>query len=173
MQTLARAAVTMAALAAMWSWPAAAQTPLKISTPHLDLTTYPSVTTVAPGMRFSVVVTATPHAHMHVYAPGASGYKVVGLKVTGTKYIRALPVRYPKSEIYEFKPLKEPVPAYQKPFTIVQQLTVDGTAATRRALRATKSLTITGRFEYQACDDGICYNPTSVPLTWTVGIDER
>ena len=107
---------------------------------------------------------------MHVYAPGASGYKVVGLTIDGNKYIRALPVKYPASEIYEFKPLKEKVPAYQKSFTIVQPLLLDGSAATRAALGAQKSLTITGSFEYQACDDGICYNPTSVPLTWTVGL---
>ena len=30
------------------------------------------------------------------------------------------------------------------------------------------TLTLHGTLEYQACDDAICYNPVSVPLTWTV-----
>ena len=29
-------------------------------------------------------------------------------------------------------------------------------------------LVLTGTLEYQACDDSICYNPTSIPLTWTL-----
>jgi len=29
---------------------------------------------------------------------------------------------------------------------------------------------ITGTLEYQACDDKLCYNPTSVPLSWTVAL---
>ena len=65
------------------------------------------------------------------------------------------------------------MPAYQKPFTLVQGFVVDGSAAARTALRGQSSITVTGTFEYQACDDGICYNPTSVPLTWTIALKPR
>ena len=30
------------------------------------------------------------------------------------------------------------------------------------------TLTLRGTLDYQACDDSICYNPVSVPLSWTV-----
>ena len=32
------------------------------------------------------------------------------------------------------------------------------------------ALTLTGRLDYQACDDKVCFNPVSVPLTWTLTV---
>ena len=32
------------------------------------------------------------------------------------------------------------------------------------------SITLTGTLEYQACDDTICYNPASIPLSWTLSL---
>ena len=29
-------------------------------------------------------------------------------------------------------------------------------------------MTVKGSLEYQACDDKQCFNPVSVPLSWTV-----
>ena len=79
-------------------------------------------------------------------------------------------MRYPASEIYVFKPLNERVPVYQKPFTLVQDVIPEVTPEAQAAFRGTNSLTITGTLEYQACDDKLCYNPTSVPLSWTVAL---
>ena len=33
-----------------------------------------------------------------------------------------------------------------------------------------KSITLSGKFEYQACDDNTCYLPASVPVTMTVDV---
>jgi len=35
-------------------------------------------------------------------------------------------------------------------------------------LKDLKTLTIGGTLEYQACDDKMCFNPQSVPLSWTI-----
>jgi len=32
------------------------------------------------------------------------------------------------------------------------------------------SKTLAGSLEYQACDDKTCFNPVSLPLTWTMGL---
>jgi len=79
-------------------------------------------------------------------------------------------VKYPASEIWFFKPLNERVPVYQKTFTLVQEFVLDGQAPARAALRDQKVLTIAGTLGYQACDDHLCYNPVSVPLTWTMAL---
>src|SRR3954470_12918096 len=79
----------------------------RITTPQIDLTTFASTGAVAPGNRFTLTLTVTPHAGMHVYALGAAGYRTVGLKIAPTKYVRVLPLTYPRAEVYEFKPLKE------------------------------------------------------------------
>ena len=140
----------------------------KISTGQLDMTTYPSDSSVAPGNRFSVALDIAPHHGMHVYAPGAKNYRVIALNISPQPFVRVLPTNYPASQIYFFKPLNERVPVYPKPFTLLQELVLEGTPQAQTALRGKDSVTLSGTLEYQACDDAICYNPASVPLSWTL-----
>ena len=142
----------------------------RVASKQLDVVTYPSDTAIAPGNRFSIVAQITPHNGVHVYAPGAANYKIVDLKVLPSKYIRTFKTVYPKSEIYFFKPLNERVPTYQKPFTISQDIVLDGQASTRTALAKQTSMTIGGVLTYQACDDRLCYDAVTLPLSWTVGL---
>jgi len=142
----------------------------RIGSQRLDVVTYPSDAAVAPGNRFSVVAQIMPHKGVHVYAPGAANYKVVELKVLPSRYIRTFRTVYPKSEIYFFKPLNERVPTYQKPFTISQDIVLDGQASTRTALAKQTSMTIGGVLTYQACDDRLCYDQVTLPLSWTVAL---
>jgi peroxiredoxin len=141
-----------------------------VASKQLDVVTYPSDTAIAPGNRFSIVAQITPHNGVHVYAPGAANYKVVELKVLPSKYIRTFKTVYPKSEIYFFKPLNERVPTYQKAFTISQDVVLDGQASTRTALAKQTSMTIGGVLTYQACDDRLCYDQVTLPLSWTIGL---
>ena len=137
---------------------------------HVDLTTYPSDTSVAAGNRFSLAVNVVPHAGVHVYAPGASSYRVVGVTIAPQPFVRVLPLAYPPSEIYFFKPLNERVPVFQKPFTLTQELVLEGTPDAQAAFRGKESISIEGSFDYQACDDTVCFNPVSVPLSWTMSL---
>jgi peroxiredoxin len=142
----------------------------QLSTDHLDVKTYPSEAAIAPGNRFSIAFDVTPKPRIHVYAPGASSYRIVGVTMTPQPFVRVLPLKYPHSEIYFFKPLNERVPVYQKPFTFVQELVLEGHPDAQAALRGQDSLTLTGTFDYQACDDKVCFNPTSIPLTWMLSL---
>ena len=151
----------------------AAATPvnaLRLSTPHLEATAFPSDAEVAVGNRFSIAVDVTPRAGMHVYAPGATGYRVIGLAVAEQPAIRVLPIQYPPSETYLFAPLNERVAVYQKPFRLVRDVVVEGTAAAQAALRSQTALTISGALEYQACDATVCFNPVSLPVSWTFAV---
>jgi peroxiredoxin len=142
----------------------------KVETPHLDITSYPSDPAVAPGNRFSLVLDVVPRPGVHVYAPGAKDYRVLAVTVAPQPFVRVSPVAYPASEIYHFKPLDERVPVYQKPFRLVVDAVIEGHAAAQAARREQESVTLTGTLEYQACDDRICFNPVSLPLSWTVGL---
>jgi peroxiredoxin len=142
----------------------------KVSTAHLDLTAYPSIPTLAPGDRFSVVLDVQPHAQIHVYAPGAeaNGYRVISFALDPDPVLRALPVQYPASEIYFFQPLNERVPVFQKPFRLVQELVLGGDLQAQAALRGKQNVTVKGALQYQACNDKECFTPVSVPLSWTM-----
>ena len=53
---------------------------------------------------------------------------------------------------------------------LVQELVLEGSPAAQAAYRGKESVTIEGSLEYQACDDRVCFNPVSVPLSWTLGL---
>jgi peroxiredoxin len=142
----------------------------KVSTAHLDVTTYPSEPAIAPGNRFSIALDVQPHNGIHLYAPGAKGYRVIGLTIAPQPFVRTVPLKYPRSRIYFFKPLNERVPVFDKPFTLVQEIILEGTPQAQASFRGRDSVTIGGTLEYQACDDTICYNPASVPLSWTLSL---
>lgn len=137
---------------------------------HLSVTTYATDRAAAQGTHFSIVVDVTPAARVHVYAPGASSYIPVALHIhqqPGLVLRRAI---FPKPEDYFFQPLKEHVPVYQRPFRVIQDVMLDPSHDGTTALKDVTTLTITGSFDYQACDDKVCFPPQSVPLSWAVGV---
>jgi hypothetical protein len=92
------------------------------------------------------------------------------LKIDPQANIKVLPAGFPASEIYHFKPLDERVPVFQKPFRLVQGLVLEGTREAQAELRGKENITIRGTFDYQACNDRECFNPVSIPLSFTVGL---
>lgn len=75
--------------------------------------------------------------------------------------MRFEPVEFPASGIYYFEPLDERVPVYQSPFTLLQEAVVSGTEEAEAALAQLDALTLSGTFDYQACNDQICFEPVS------------
>jgi peroxiredoxin len=142
----------------------------RINTNHLEITAYPSDAAIAPGNRFAIALDIRPLKNMHVYAPGANGYKVIELSVDDQPWVRVAPLQYPPSTIYYFKPLNERVPVYQQPFTLSRDLVLEGIPQAQQALRGKDSLTITGTLNYQACNDRECFNPVSVPVSWKMSL---
>ena len=141
-------------------------------TAHLEISATQSDPAITVGSRFHLALDITPKPGMHVYAPGAgdAGYRVVGLTLDLPGFLRTLPAEYPESEIYYFEPLDERVPVYQEPFRLVQEVVVEGDQESSAQLAEVDVLTLTGRLDYQACDDRVCYDPASVPLTWTLTV---
>jgi|TARA_B100001971_G_scaffold188857_1_gene190476 peroxiredoxin len=143
------------------------------STAHLKLTAYASDPNVTVGTRFSVAVDVEPNPDIHVYAPGAEamGYRVIAFNLNPVPHLRFEPVEFPASEIYHFEPLDERVPVYQQPFTLMQEAVVSGAPDAEEALAQLDALTLTGTLDYQACDDTLCFDPVSVPLTFTLDLE--
>jgi len=142
----------------------------KIHGAHLDVTSYATDQVAAPGTHFSLVLDVTPAARVHVYAPGATGYIPVAITLQPQPGLVVRGARFPKAEDYFFEPLNEHVPVYQHPFRIVQDVMLDPSREAAARLKDMTSLTITGTFEYQACDDKVCFTPQSIPLSWTIGV---
>jgi peroxiredoxin len=141
-------------------------------TAHLEIAASQSNPDITVGSRFHLALDITPKPGMHVYAPGAEerGYRVIALNLETPPFLRLLPTAYPASEIYYFEPLDERVQAYMQPFRLIQEVVVDGDDAAVAALGELDAVTLTGRLDYQACDDAVCFNPASIPLTWTLAV---
>ncbi len=141
-------------------------------TAHLEINASQSAPAIGVGSRFHLALDITPKPGMHVYAPGAgdSGYRVIGLALDAPSFLRVLPPEYPESEVYYFEPLDERVPVYQEPFRLVQEVVVEGDQESSAQIAEIDALTLTGRLDYQACDDRVCYDPASVPLSWTLTV---
>lgn len=137
-------------------------------TAHLTLTATISDTVAAPGERLSITVDVTPRRGMHLYAPGKHDYQVVQLAIDPLPWLRPQATVYPASEIYHFKPLDERVEVFMTPFRLRRDVTLLATQSVQKQLGAMASVTIAGAFEYQACDDKVCFNPARVPVSFTV-----
>ena len=136
---------------------------------HLTLNTSISSTEIAPGQKLSLSFDITPKRGMHVYAPGKHEYQVIAVKLDPQPWMKVPATTYPPSEIYFFKELDEKVETYGKPFTLVQDITVLNTAAAKKALAASP-IRLSGRLEYQACDDKVCYAPAKIPVSFALTV---
>jgi hypothetical protein len=92
----------------------------KVAAPHLDVTAYSSDPTVAPGTHFSLILDIAPGPHVHVYAPGVSGYKPVALRLDVRPPLLVRTAQFPKPDDYFFKPLNEHMEVYQRTLRILQ-----------------------------------------------------
>ncbi len=140
---------------------------LLAATPHLTMTASASVTAAAPakaGATVKLFVDVVPDPKIRVYAPGAKDYLPVVLELSPSAGVRAGKLNYPPPQDWYFEPLKEHVPVYQAPFRLTQDVVVSAAAKPGQAL------TVTGVLKYQACDDTICYNPVTAPVSWTVNV---
>jgi hypothetical protein len=137
-------------------------------TPHLRLLATVSDPDAAPGKRLSIAFDVEPARGLHVYAPGKHDYQVISVAFDPRPWLKVQPLKYPASEIYHFKPLDERIPVYTKPFRLVQDVTILATPEMQKQLANEKSVTISGKVNYQACDDKVCYAPRSIPVTWTL-----
>jgi hypothetical protein len=129
-----------------------------------------SATEAAPGGTVTLAFNVTPKRSMHVYAPGKHDYQVIAVKIDPQPWLKVPPTSYPPSEIYHFKELDEKVETYGKPFTLKQDVTILDTPAARKALAGSPRVKISGRLEYQACDDRVCYAPQRIPVSFALTV---
>ena len=66
---------------------------------------------------------------------------MVALNIESQPLVTSFPTRFPPSRMYFFKPLNERVPVYENPFTLMEDIELEGTPQAQAALRGTDSVT--------------------------------
>jgi len=142
-----------------------------IGAPHLQVALEQSDRTGVPGTRITLAAEIRLPPDVHVYAPGAHGYKPVKLVLDELKEIEVKPAVYPQSKTLYLPAIKESVPVFEGAFRINQDLKVSSTSEFWGSLgKDGKVLNITGKLEYQACDKTTCFVPTSIPVKWQLQV---
>ena len=144
-----------------------------VEAPHLRLGLYQSDRNVVAGSRVTLTAEIELQPGVHVYSPGARGYKPIQLVLQASGAIEPSAVVYPSPKSLYLEPIKEQVPVFEGKFKITQDLTVSASKTgdgIRALLSASKTISITGQLQYQACDRTICYPPTAVPVKWELQV---
>jgi hypothetical protein len=120
-----------------------------------------------PGTRITLAAEVRLSPDVHVYAPGAQGYKPIKLLIDPMPELELKPMVYPPSKILYLPAIKERVPVFEGTFRITQDVKVSSTSEFWGSLgKDGKTLLIVGKLDSQACDKTRCYLPTSVPVKW-------
>jgi len=142
-----------------------------LDAPHLQLVTEQSDAIGFPGTRVTLLVNVRLPADVHVYAPGAEGYKPIRLVVEPVQYLELQPAVYPEPQTLYLQAIKEKVPVFEGSFRILLEVKVNSGSEFWGSLgKDGKLFTIAGKLEYQACDKTTCYLPTFVPVKWQLRI---
>ncbi len=142
-----------------------------IDAAHLQLGLEQSDRTGVPGTRITLSAEVRLPPDMHVYAPGAQGYKPIKLVLDPMPEMELKPVIYPASKILYLPAINEKTPVFDGTFRIRQDVKISSSSEFWGSLgNDGKIFTITGKLEYQACDKTKCYFPTSVPVQWQLQV---
>jgi hypothetical protein len=165
--SLALATVHAAAQSSSPKLPPLPGAPAERSTPHLRLAWYAVPERLTPDRPVSLVVEVTPAPGMRVYAPGQLDYIGVGVTLDPNPAVTFGPPRLPKPVEHLFAPTGERSLVFDRPFRIdVAATMVRGKAG--ESNKPNGALKIEGTFQYQACDDAVCYRPVRIPVSWTL-----
>jgi peroxiredoxin len=149
----------------------AEQVSQNVKAPHIQLAMAQSDRAGAPGSRITVSADVKLPAGVHVYAPGAEGYRVTELEIQPAPEYTVASSSYPKPESLYLAAIQETVPVFEGDFRISQDVAVSYTPAFLGSLGANgKTIEIAGEFRYQACDASICYLPETIPMKWQVQV---
>jgi hypothetical protein len=135
-----------------------------VATPHITMSTSASAAEARPGSTIRLFVDVIPDPNVHVYAPGAKDYLPIALSLKPRPGVWIGKLVYPKSQDWYFEPLKEHVPVFHTPFRLEQAIVLGA------SLKAGERVTVTGLMKYQACDDVVCFNPVTAPVSWSVTV---
>ncbi len=141
-----------------------------VDAPHISLMLQQSDQVAIPGSRLSLVVEVHLAPNLHVYAPGVKGYKPIELKLEPTTDAKFSRVVYPTPKVLFLPAIKERVPVFEGAFRITQDVTISADRPFIESVQQGKLVRLQGEFKYQACDEKICYLPTTVPVTWNIQV---
>jgi len=136
---------------------------------HLSIVTSASSDTAHMGQHLVLMLDVDLPPRVHVYAPGVhDGYIPIDWKQNDTLAAKTGTVAYPTAKTIFLDAIKEKVPVYQEHLRLTRDLILGNDKDLASAADNSGTVTFSGTFRYQACDDEKCFVPETVPVSWTL-----
>jgi hypothetical protein len=137
----------------------------QLRAPRAALATSVESTTVRAGRPATIVlkVTLPPTIHVQSDKPRDPGLFPTALVLTPPSGVTVTSTTYPPAVDFRQEGQPEPLAVFEKTFTVTATLAIAASVTPGE-------LVVPGRFDYQACDDKVCYRPVKTDVTWTLTV---
>ena len=144
---------------------AGASTPGAQARPKPELTPTADPARVRPGtsVKLRLKVALPEQIHIQSDKPRDEAFFPTALVLTPPPGVTIAATSYPPAVDFKQEGQSELLAVFEKTFTVTATIAVDASAKPGE-------LTIPGRFDYQACDDKVCYRPIKMPVSWTLTV---
>jgi hypothetical protein len=143
----------------------AAAVSAQLRAPRAALTPTAEPATVRPGRTAKLVLTVALPETIHVQSnkPRDQAFFPTALVLTPPAGVTVTGTSYPKAVDFVQEGQPAPLAVFEKTFTVTA--TVSVAASVKPG-----ALVVPGRFDYQACDDKLCYRPVKTDVAWTLTV---
>jgi DsbC/DsbD-like thiol-disulfide interchange protein len=144
---------------------AAGPSPAAQSRPKPEITPIAEPARVRPGKSARLVLKVALPEQIHIQSnkPRDEALFPTALVVTPPAGVTVASTSYPPAVDFKQEGQDAPLAVFEKTFTVTATIAVDASVKPGE-------LTIPGRFDYQACDDKVCYRPIKMPVSWTITV---
>ena len=113
--------------------------------------------------RLVLKVTLPPAIHVQSNKPRDPAFFPTALLLTPPPGVTIASIKYPPAVDFRQEGQPELLAVFEKTFTVTATLAVGASVPPGE-------LIVPGRFDYQACDDKVCYRPVKTDVTWTLTV---
>jgi len=133
--------------------------------PKAELATSIETARIRAGqpVTLALKVTLAPGVHVQSNKPRDPAFFPTALVITPPAGVTVTATTYPPAVDFKQEGQDAPLAVFEKTFTVTATVAVAASAKPG-------DLVIPGRFDYQACDDKVCYRPIKTAVTWTLTV---
>jgi hypothetical protein len=133
--------------------------------PKAVLTPSADPAAVRPGRSAKLLLKVVLPEQIHVQSnkPRDPSFFPTALVLTPPAGVTVTSTAYPAAIDFVQEGQAEKLAVFEKTFTVTATVTVAGSVKPGE-------LIVPGRFDYQACDDKVCYRPVKTDVTWTLTV---
>ena len=137
----------------------------QLRAPKAELAPSVVTTRVRPGRPATLALQVTLPEKIHVQSdkPRDAALFPTALLLTPPPGVSVTATKYPQAVDFVQEGQEKPLAVFEKTFTVT--VTLDLAASVKPG-----ELVVPGRFDYQACDDKVCYRPVRTDVQWTLTV---